>query len=240
MQGILLRTEKTVPPRNKSGYEYSPTLKTGTSVGGEGVFVSVNASGEKPVKYTDPDGKKVFLAYNRIHGYRTHGVKAPLQSKFYHATIVITDENNNVTHYIESGPKGGKNTKITDGSYASDRFASKGLTASANDGEWQKQFDGPVVGIDPSSLSPENFESNILSIAEGYNNQSDYAALPDKKKGTTNSNSFAFSTLRKALALPDGPIFTTPENSDKMAEDRAKVRPSVSELQVPGWDSDVK
>jgi len=210
-----------------------------------GVFNYVNLhayhyAGNNPVKYTDPDGRDVFLAYNRIHGYRTRGSKVPLQSTFYHATIVITDKNNNVTHYIESGPKGGKNTKITDGSYATDRFESKGLSPSTKDGEWQKQFDGPVNKIAPSSLTSEEFESNILAVAESYNNQSDYAALPDKKNNGTNSNSFAFSTLRKALAQPDGPVFTTPEDSKKMAEDRVKVKPSVSEWRVPGWDTDVK
>jgi len=219
--------------------------RNGNLPGQGGIYNYVNMhvyhyAGNNPVKYVDPDGEKVFLAYNKIHGYNTHGKKVPFQSTFYHTTIIITDKNDNVTHYIESGPDKGKNIRIKDDSYSNDRFASKGLTPSTSNGEWQNQFDGPVIEISPSSLSVEEFESNILSIAENYNNNSNYAAIPNKRKGTTNSNSFAFSTLRKALAHPVGPIFTTPEENRKMAEDKAKVKPSVNEFQVPGWDSDIK
>ena len=130
----------------------------------------------------------------------------------YHATIVITDDNGNVIHYIESGPKDGKNTKITDNSYSNDRFFSKGLTPSTEDGEWQKQFDGPVKQIEPSSKNTKEFEANILAAVEKYQNASNYAALPKEKKKTTNSNSFAFSILRNALSL-DKLVFTTPEGA---------------------------
>jgi len=196
-------------------------------------------AGNNPIKLVDPDGEKVYVAYNRIFGYRTHGIKAPGQRLFYHATIVITDNNNNVLHYIEAGPVGGKTTKITDNSYSNNRFENKGLTPSTQDGEWQKQFDGPVVQIDPSSLSLAKYESNILANAENYQNQSDYVSKPSKKKGTTNSNSFAFSILRKSLKNNEVPIYT-PGMLDNFVNDLEQIVPTVPEWKVPGWDLDIE
>jgi len=218
--------------------------RNGNLPGMGGIYNAVNMhvyhyAGNNPIKLVDPDGEKVYVAYNRIFGYRTHGVKMPGQKLFYHATIVITDDDNNVTHYIEAGPVGGKTTKITDGSYSDDRFLSKGLTPSAQDGEWQKQFDGPVVQIDPSSMDLSEFETNILVAAENYQNQSDYESSPSKKKGTSNSNSFAFSILRKALVL-DRLVLTTPEKAEKMSEDREKTKPTVSKWRVRGWDVNIE
>ena len=124
------------------------------------------------------------------------------------------------------------------GVYNNDRFFSKGLTPSTEDGEWQKQFDGPVKQIEPSSKNTKEFEANILAAVEKYQNASNYAALPKEKKKTTNSNSFAFSILRNALSL-DKLVFTTPEGAKKLSEDYVKTKPSVSKWRVPGWDSGI-
>jgi hypothetical protein len=162
---------------------------------------------------------------------------------FYHATIVITDDSGHVTNYIESGPRGGKNSKIIDGTYSNDRFRQKGLLPSNDNGKWQEQFDGPIEKISPSGLDTKELESKLRDAANRYDNNSNYAALPDNRKGTTNSNSFAFSVLREGLfggndALNEK-ILSTPEYIENRNKNRAEAHPDVSEWRVPGWDLDV-
>jgi hypothetical protein len=156
---------------------------------------------------------------------------------------VITDDYGNVSNYIESGPRGGKNSKITDGSYSNDRFRQKGLSPSNNNGEWQKQFDGPIEKISPSGLDTKELENKLRNAADRYDNNSNYAALPDNREGTTNSNSFAFSVLREGLFGGNGAlnekILSTPEYIENRDKNRVEARPDVSEWRVPGWDLDV-
>jgi len=87
-------------------------------------------------------------------------------------------------------------------------------------------------------MDSNRFAANIIAAAGNYQNQSDYSAFAGFFSNETNSNSFAFTMLRRALML-DIVVITTPEMAAKMGEDWIKIKPTVNRWRVPGWDVNV-
>jgi RHS repeat-associated protein len=144
----------------------------------------------------------VYVGYNDLSNYEFYGkelgsiARLGIGKLVNHATIVITDENNDVTDIIESGQVNELNTPITDGSYTRTRFREKELTPSNESGEWEEQFGNGVQGVPvPENMTTQEFEDTIKDVADSYTGTDKYDALP-KGNGESNSNSYVGSIIR--------------------------------------------
>jgi hypothetical protein len=202
-----------------------------------GIFNTVNShlyhyAGNNPVKYTDPDGE-FTIPWPLVAKALEFIIPAILGVL---TTKALNDKKEYFDGSFDDSIIGAKD--ILDPSSVMD--AAPKLRPSIKDGEWQKQFDGPIGKINPSGMTLNTLENNIIDSSQRYANDSDYAAVPDKRKGTTNSNSFAFSILREGLFGGNDElnkrVFSSPEYINNRNKNRQEAIPDVSHWRIPGWD----
>ncbi len=166
-----------------------------------------------PIKYIDPSGHdvlnpgesgfpSVYVGYDSLAGLGTRGTElGSAGSSAFHSAVVTTDAMGNMVEIFESGPVGGHNSPITDGSYESDRFQDQGISPSNAAGEWERQFDGGVQLVStPEGMTPSEFQDAVRREADAYTETDEYDALAPSGNGRSNSNSYAGSIVRGAGA----------------------------------------
>lgn len=148
-----------------------------------------------PLKYVDPDGKKVYLYATRLPG------ASNLFSSATHTFIVVTDQNNNIRGYYAFGSefdgiKGAFSGRLMQRKYQQDLDVIHGKNTES----LKEKIEIAV----PENMNQQAFDNKVVSIAESFGNDKRirYNILPTKST-QGNCNTSSSTILLKSGVTPE-------------------------------------
>ena len=147
-----------------------------------------------PIRYVDPDGKKVYLYATTLPG-----TNIPFAT---HTFIVITDNKDNVKKYYAFGSEYDGIKGATGGRLMQRRYNQDINVYNGNDTEHIK---AKIPILTPANMKEEEFENRISEVAESFGNNESitYMFIPIKEtQGNCNTSSSTI-LLKSGLSEKD-------------------------------------
>ena len=154
-----------------------------------------NYCGNNPIRFIDPDGKAVYLYATTLPG-------ASWTPFATHTFLVVTNNDGSLRNYYAYGSENEGLKGVFGGRLMRQYYSQDIDIIYGNDTENVKR----IIPIDhPSNMSSEEFDQNIINVAESFGNNPDitYCIIP-LSDTTGNCNSSTSTILLKAGITKEG------------------------------------